>query len=460
MLRSVLILDPPGGADLSELAEAFRSHLGPDSAVHRVGSLEEAVSSLGSDLSYQLVVLERGQENANMERPVRRLREARRELPILAVAHQGDVESTREAIQAGATDFLVLGDHLSARVETALQKMRPLLDLIEHAEDLEAENRRHQLQESSRHSIVGRSPQMLEVLEQLERVATIPRPVLIVGERGTGKELVARALHAASDTRDGPMIAVNCASFPDALLESELFGHEKGAFTGADAQARGKFELAAGGTLFLDEIGFMSMTFQQKILRAVEYGLFTRVGGREEMQTDARVVAATNVDLEKKMSDGTFLRDLYDRLAFEVIRVPPLRHRAGDVEVLAQHFLSSFMREIPALRGKALSAAAIAALRTAHFPGNVRELKNVIERAAYRDTTNEITPSDIGLSPARTGERRADDDSAPFNERVEAFRAELITGALEQANGNQSKAARILDMPYHRFRYFYSKYRD
>jgi transcriptional regulator with GAF, ATPase, and Fis domain len=293
------------------------------------------------------------------------------------------------------------------------------------------------------------------VLEQVRRVAAIPRPVLIIGERGTGKELVARAIHEASDRAAKPLVTVNCAAFVDTLLESELFGHEKGAFTGADTIALGKFELAHGGTLFLDEIGHMSLPFQQKILRVVEYGMFTRVGGRKELQVDVRIIAATNCDLKQKMLAGDFLRDLYDRLTFEIIRMPPLRQREGDVELLARHFLHQFMSEIPALRGKTMSSEALGILQEYPFPGNVRELKNIIERAAYRDTTNEINPEDIGLlshteaAPAECG---------GFDEKVEAYKKRLILDALGEASGNQAKAARLVGLSYHQYRYYYRKY--
>ena len=192
------------------------------------------------------------------------------------------------------------------------------------------------------------------MVTRIAKVAPVPRPVLVLGERGTGKELVAKALHDAS-SRPGPFVAVNCACFSDELLEAELFGHERGSFTGAHKASVGKFELAHHGTLFLDEIGHMSLPFQRKILRTVEYGTFLRVGGQAERRVDVRVVAATNADLRARIREGTFLPDLYDRLAFEVIDVPPLRQRPGDVELLAAHFFERFMREVPAFHGKVLT---------------------------------------------------------------------------------------------------------
>jgi DNA-binding NtrC family response regulator len=235
-----------------------------------------------------------------------------------------------------------------------------------------------------------------------------------------------------------------------------LFGHEKGAFTGADALRRGKFEQADGGTLFLDEIGHMSTSFQQKILRVVEYGVFNRVGGMTELKTNARVIAATNCDLKQMIDAGEFLPDLYDRLAFAVLEVAPLRKRKGDVPLLARHLLNQFARETPAFQGKVLARSALAALGRYSFPGNVRELKNIIERAAYVDTTDEITPADLGLLGDDELTRRV----GSFEERLSAFRRRLLIDALKQSGGNQAAAARELGLSYHQFRYYYKAYAE
>jgi transcriptional regulator with GAF, ATPase, and Fis domain len=302
--------------------------------------------------------------------------------------------------------------------------------------------------------ILGDSPQMQRLIEQIERVARIPRPLLITGERGTGKELVARAIHFSSGRQAARMVTINCAAIGDTLLESELFGHERGAFTGAERARRGRFEQADGGTLFLDEIGNMPLPFQQKILRVVEYGTFTPVGGDRERKTSARIVAATNVDLRGKIERREFLGDLYDRLAFEVISVPPLRERPGDVELLARRFLEQFAEEIPSFRGKRLADSALELLRRYPFPGNVRELKNLIERAAYRDTTNEITPEDIGLLPG-------DEPVAPrggFMKQVARFSRRLLERALADSGGNRAEAARRLGLSYDQFRHYHRKH--
>jgi transcriptional regulator with GAF, ATPase, and Fis domain len=375
---------------------------------------------------------------------------------VVVAAEEGNVAAAAEAISAGATDFLVCGSLLGERIATLLGKLRGLWEVLDENRRLDEHNARLRESLEAKSEIVGNSPSIRALLAAIARVAPIHRPLLIVGERGTGKELVARAIHRLADAKNAtprPLITVNCAAFSDTLLESELFGHEKGAFTGADALRRGKFELAGGGTLFLDEIGHMSLPFQQKILRVVEYATFTRVGGQEDLRTTARIVAATNCDLRDRIRSGKFLADLYDRLSFEVLEVPPLRERKGDVALLADHFLEEFARETPAFRGKRLSKAALGELARYPFPGNVRELKNIIERAAYRETDAEIGVAELGLPLA--------DELEPgvgrFEERVEAFERRLIVDALAKCDGNQAAAARLLGLTYHQFRYYYGR---
>jgi DNA-binding NtrC family response regulator len=455
MSRRILVLSTPDD-DLAMLTQAFKAVPERGCRVETVADADDLIRRLTAGPPCDLVAVDYllGDGRQRGSDVLAAIRHADPDVPIVAVAEKGDVELAAEAVRAGATDFLVRGGQLEARVTTLLGKVRRLLDLMDRNRRLREQNRLLRLAERRRHHIVGQSPQIRQVLQRIYRVAAVPRPVLIRGERGTGKELVARAIHAASDRSAGPFVVVNCAAFPDTLLESELFGHEKGAFTGAERQARGKFEQADGGTLFLDEISHMSLPFQQKVLRAVEYGTFTRVGGASEIQVDVRIIAATNADLKAAIAAGRFLADLGDRLAFEEILLPPLRQRQGDVEILAQHFLTEFMREIPALGGKRLGAKALEVLRRYEMPGNVRELKNLIERAAYRGTANEIMPEDIGLEPGPA----AGGPGGTFQERVEAFRGGLIRQALQEAAGNRARAARLLGLSYHQFRYYHRKY--
>ncbi len=457
MPSSIVILQPPGG-DLEKLGGSFAEAGGEGAEVRYVGAAEDLCQAVSSGSGCDLAVVDYflGDGDVGGGEIISNLRDIDPDLPIIAVAESGDVETAATAVERGATDFLVRGGRLNERVSTLMGKIRKLIRLIAGNRSLREQNRRLREADLIRYQIVGKSPKMLELIDRIKRVATVPRPVLIVGERGTGKELVARAIHSAGGGPDRAIVTVNCAAFTDTLLESELFGHEKGSFTGAESMARGKFETAGGGTLFLDEIGNMSLGFQQKILRVVEYGAFTRVGGSEELKTDARIIAATNADLAAKIAAGEFLQDLYDRLSFEVIDVPSLRDRVGDVEVLAQYFLEQFMGEIPAFRGKVLAQSALKSLREYSFPGNVRELKNIIERAAYRDVTNEITPEDIGmLASAPPGSA-----TGGFEQRVEAFRRGLIAEALESSGGNQAAAARSLGLSYHQFRYYHKKFAE
>mgnify|MGYP001594119636 CR=1 FL=1 len=446
MAWRIVVLDVPEG-ELRDLEKTFAAAAGEGARVDRVGSLKALEARLASDEGCDLVVLDDSQPRA-----LAAVRALDPELPAIVVAEEGDVDKAAQAIRAGATDFLVRRHRLDERVSTQLEKIRRLLGLVEENRSLA---RRLRESENDRYALIGSSPAIRRLLETARRVAAVPRPVLITGERGTGKELLARAIHDFGGPPGRPIVIVNCAAFPDDLLESELFGHERGAFTGAERTTRGKFEQAHRGTLFLDEIGNTSIAFQQKILRVVEYGEFTRVGGTLEIRVETRIVAATNADLRAKMDGGTFLRDLYDRLAFEVLHLPPLRERPGDVAVLAHHFLERFMAEVPAFRGKRLSGAALEALRGYPFPGNVRELRNLIERAVYRETGEEITPGDLGL-PAETPSLPA--TSGTFHEQLESLERSLVRRALAEAGGNQAEAARRLGLSYHQFRHYHKKH--
>ncbi|HUS37947.1 MAG TPA: sigma-54 dependent transcriptional regulator [Pirellulales bacterium] len=454
MLQSVLILDPPDHC-VEDLRSIFQQQVSPGCEVCLFTRADDLFDALSESKGPLVAIIhgERGDGHVRGLDLIPRIQQISPEAPIVVVADHGDVESAAAAIEAGANDFLVRGPKLSARVATLLGKLRQLVDALGRARSLDAHNAELQEAIQAQFRIVGESPQIRQLISDINAVARVPRPVLIVGERGTGKELVGRAIHFAAGKSDQPIVCVNCAAFSDALLESELFGHEKGAFTGADSVRDGKFAQADGGTLFLDEIGHMSLPFQRKILRVVEYGTYSRVGGQSELKSTARVIAATNVNLKEKIRGGEFLNDLYDRLAFDVIQVAPLRDREGDIDVLAQHFLDQFALEIPDFSGKRLSKATLRMLRRFPFPGNVRELKNIIERAAYRDTTNEITPEDIGI----LSDEHFDMREGTFHQRIDAYRRHLITDALKQANGNQAEAARRLGLSYHQFRYYHQK---
>ncbi|MCC9609487.1 sigma 54-interacting transcriptional regulator [Blastopirellula sp. JC732] len=440
----------PAHDPLEDLRSSF-CDAAPGSKVQIVRDDDDLLGELRSKADDSLFVIHGRRASVGL---VGAMRELSTTALIVIAADQGSVETAASAIGMGANDFLVRGPQLTARVATLLGKMGYLLEVLREARTLDAQNTELQKDLQFRCQIIGQSPQIQAIVERVQMVARVPRPVLIVGERGTGKEVIARAIHFAQGDHLRPIVTVNCAAFSTELLESELFGHERGAFTGADQTRDGKFGLAHGGTLVLDEIGHMSLPFQRKILRVVEYGTYNRVGGQKELITSARIIAATNVDLRKRIQEGEFLSDLYDRLAFEVIEVPPLRGREGDIEVLAQHFLDQFAREIPLFAGKRLSRSAIDVLRRYQFPGNVRELKNIIERAAYRDTTDEITPDDIGM----LANTQIEVPGGSFKDRLDNFGRMMLEDALAQSRNNQAAAARQLGLSYHQFRYYYGKY--
>lgn len=323
---------------------------------------------------------------------------------------------------------------------------------------------------------LGESRAFLDFREALSKVAPIDRPVLLIGERGTGKELAASRLHFLSKRWQGPLVALNCSALSSSLIESELFGYEKGAFTGAVERRRGRFESAHGGTLFLDEIGGIPMEVQEKILRVVEYGSFERVGSPERVDVDVRIVAATHADLESLAEQGRFKRDLLDRLCFEVLYLPPLRERREDIRLLANHFAVRMAHELEREEVPRFSDEALSALENYTWPGNVRELKNVVERAVYRSDSSLITQ--ILFNPFRRDSRTAESLSREamgqvgqewkfteerrrsLKDAVEALELNLLREALEESKYSQRKAASLLGLTYHQFRGMLRKYKS
>jgi DNA-binding NtrC family response regulator len=399
------------------------------------------------------------------------LRAAHPDLPIIILTGHGTIDDAVQAVKAGAVDFITKDPYLEDKLELSVEKIERMMTHVQERRRLEGENRelratneRLRRIAGKRWQIVGDSEPMRQVMAKIERVAPVPRPVLVLGPRGTGKELVARAIHYLSPRASEPFITINCAAVAESLLESELFGHEEGAFTGATKQKEGKFELADGGTLFLDEIGNMSLEFQAKILRVLEYQRFERVAGSESIQVNVRVIAATNADLKEAMTEGRFRPDLYDRLAFEVLALPALRERMEDIPILSAYFLAQFRSEVAGITINELSAEAMDRLMMYDFPGNVRELKNVVERAVYRASGPVLTGEDIEAAmppeaaPPPAGSEFVDDPSRGLVERVDAFEAWLCRDALERTRYRQKDAAALLGLTYDQFRQRYRKY--
>lgn len=331
--------------------------------------------------------------------------------------------------------------------------------------------------------LIGVSVPFTQMLEHVSAAAPLSKPVLIIGERGTGKELIAARLHYLSRRWDRPFVKLNCATLSEELLESELFGHEAGAFTGATRRHVGRFERADGGTLFLDEIAAASLRVQEKVLRAVEYGEIERVGGGVTVTTDVRLIGATNVDLPARVAAGAFRADLLDRLAFDVVTLPPLRARPDDIVLLAESFASAMAAELGRPRFSGFAPSAVEALQAHDWPGNVRELKNVVERAVYRTGARQPvmdlvldpfdspfrpdgetdapvgqdgpTPDDPGRSPDN-GEPQGAEEG--FKARLEALEVEMLKNALEKSRHNQKKAAASLGLSYDQIRGYLRKH--
>lgn len=314
-------------------------------------------------------------------------------------------------------------------------------------------------------NLPGEDNNFLELLEQVSGLAPLSKPVLIIGERGTGKELIARRLHFLSTRWQGPFITLNCAALNDNLLDNELFGHEAGAFTGASKRHPGRFERADGGTLFLDELATAPMPVQEKLLRVIEYGELERVGGRQPLQVNVRLVCATNADLPQRVAEGHFRADLLDRLAFEVVQLPPLRQRQGDIMLLAKQFAIQMCHELGLPLFPGFSEQATRTLCDYHWPGNIRELKNVVERSVYRHGTSQQPLDNIIINPFAPRPAPLPDSgqsvpTLPVDLRAFQLAQEksLLQASLQQTKYHQKQAAERLGLTYHQFRALLKKH--
>ena len=388
---------------------------------------------------------------------LRQIKESGQSSSVIMMSAYGAMETVLEAIKRGAYDYLTKPVDLE-KVKLLVRRALETQELAQEVTSLRSKvEEKYQLD-----NIIGKHPKMFEVFKMIGRVMDNKATVLIIGETGTGKEVVARAIHFNGPFRDESFIAVDCASLPSDLLESELFGHEKGAFTGAIAQKIGKFELASKGTLFLDEIGNLTLATQVKLLRFLQEKRIERVGGTNTIELDVRIITATNLDLEKAVKEGSFREDLYYRLNVITIPLPPLRERRDDIPLLVEHFLQKYRSESKG-KVKLILSETMDLLMRYDWPGNVRELENVIERATVIGKAEAILIEDL---PLRIQKQKVvsgpgletSPEKVPFEQRVENFEKRLIVDALEKTNWIQTKAAELLGTSRSILKYKMKKY--
>jgi len=434
MKARVLVVDDEAG-----VRSALRGVLQDEGYdVEAVNSGEACLDRLGRK-RYDVIILDVWLPGMDGLKTLARLRERGIDTQVVVVSGHGNIESAVRAIKMGAFDFVEKPLSLEKTVLVVRNALRQ--------EQLEVENRALRAHVDRRLALVGESYAMAQLREQIAMAAPTNGRVLIYGENGTGKELVAHSVHALSRRRTKPFIEVNCAAIPEELIESELFGHVRGAFTGAVTDRRGRFETADGGTIFLDEVGDMSLKTQAKVLRVLQEQVFEPVGGTSSVRADVRVLAATNKDLPAEIRAGRFREDLYFRLNVIPIFVPPLRDRQEDIPLLADHFMSEFGQE-HGRRVKVLDADAVAVLRAYRWPGNVRELRNVLERLAIMVRDETIQSRDLAfLNGGQVGptERfNLGGAALTLQEARERFEREYILKALAAQRGNMSRTAKAL----------------
>lgn len=428
--------------DEEKLRRVVRLHL--ESEGHEVLAHASAETALGEAGNADLVVTDLKLPGMDGMSLLERIRESNNEVPVVVMTAFGNIETAVEAMKHGALDFLQKPfslDHLTAVVKKAAS-LRQLIG--ENRQLKEALDTRYQF-----HNLIGRSPGMQEVFRLVERAAPSKSTILICGESGVGKDMVARAIHWHSPRRAMPLVKINCSALPENLMESELFGYEKGAFTGANFAKPGKFEQADGGTVFLDEIGDVPLATQVKLLRILQEREFERLGSNRTRQIDVRVIAATNVDLRAALEQGRFREDLYYRLNVLPINIPSLRERTEDIVPLTQHFLEKFGNGEQRLKPEAYEK-----LLAHSWPGNVRELENVIERSLLLAAENPLSAADIRIDLAPN--KAATKDTGmflPAGMTLDEYEQSILKEALRRSSGNKSQAARLLGITRNALRY-------
>jgi len=436
----VLVVDDE--ADIRELLgmTLIRMGLEPQCA----GSVSEALSLLGCN-TFELCLTDMRLSDGDGLSIVEHITRNHPSLPVAVITAHGSAENAVAALKAGAFDYLgkpVSLDQLRALVRSALKLPRPGAEAGDGAAGTQpAAGTPH---------LIGDSPLMVQARQLIDKLARSQAPVQIRGESGSGKELAARLIHLNGARREGPFLAVNCGAIPENLMESEFFGHRKGAFTGALADHDGFFQAASGGTLFLDEVGDLPLSMQVKLLRSIQEKRVRRVGSTAEDPVDVRIISATHRHLADEVKSGAFRQDLYYRLNVIELRMPALRELREDIPRLAASILA---RHAVDGRVPRLSAQAVAALQDYHFPGNVRELENILERAVALTSGDEIGVEDLQLTHERAVVPEADIDGLPLPERLEAIERKAILDALERARYNQTAAAKLLGISFRALRY-------
>jgi two-component system response regulator PilR (NtrC family) len=420
--------------------------------VETVSGLEMARKRLQSGI-YDIVVTDIRLPDGSGLDVLQQVRDTYPDTPVILITAYADVQSAVRAVKLGAFDYISKDAHL-------VDDLRLTLARAVERRALRQENRalKRELQKGLE-NLLGNSPRMKAVKKMVADVAATNSTILITGESGTGKELVARAVHAASGRHDRPFVSINCGAFPETLLESELFGYVKGAFTGAAANRKGLFEYADTGTLFLDEIAEMSLAMQVRLLRVLQERLVRPVGATEEVPVDVRLIAATNKDLQQRVREGLFREDLYYRISVIPVELPPLRERCEDIPLLALHFLSKFATAMNRPIHK-ISDEAVKCLERYEWPGNVRELENAIERAVALEKHEEITAETLPEHVARFLPRVSiPEGGVNLEQHVGEIERRYIQTALQQAGGVRTRAAGLLGMSYRSFRHYAKKYK-
>jgi len=434
--------------------------------VHTAESAEAATERMDKGVEFDLMITDISMPGMSGLELLRYTRGVSRATEVILMTAFGSKQTAIDALNAGATYYVEKPFDLD-EMKTVVRKTLAQKRLASENQDLKLENRDLRAELKTQHgfgSLIGRSPKMKDIFQLIRRVATTGSTVMVSGESGTGKELIARAIHYNSGRGERPFVSINCGALPDNLLESELFGHMKGSFTGATSQKKGLFEVASGGTIFLDEIGETSPAMQIKLLRVLQERRIRRVGGTEEIPVDVRVITATNQELEQMVREKTFREDLFYRINVIAIEMPPLREKREDIAALAEHFLAKYREIVGKPISEGIAKTTMEFLEAYDWPGNVRQLENVLERAVALEASDEILPESLppevrsGRASFGEPEIHLPGEGFDLEDHLETLRRGYMLEAMQRSAGVQTRAAELLNMTFRSFRYFAKKY--